>query len=585
MRKLVVLCVTVLFGVICMAQGSAPQLLRQPSIGQNLVAFEYGNEIWVGPRAGGDARPITGGPGIKANPFISPDGSMIAYTGNYDSNIDVYVIPASGGEARRLTHHPGVDTVMGWTPDSKAVLFASGRNSYSRFNRLFTVPVSGGLPYEVPLPTAEAGSFSADGAHLAYIPVTNWNARVAWKRYRGGRTSRIWLADLKDSSTVEIPRENSNDKAPMWVGNKVYFLSDRAGSVTLFSYDTRSKKVDQLLPSSGPDIINANATSDAIILERVGMLQIYDLNSKKVTEVKFRVAGDLPSLRPHFVKAADHIEGFGISPTGARAVFESRGEILTVPGEKGDIRNLTNSPGVAERDPAWSPDGRQIAFFSDEGGEYSLHIVNQDGMGEVKKIALSDTPSFFYDPQWSPDGKRILFSDKHLNLWYVEVAGGKPLLVDTDYYESQTMEQTWSPDSKWIVYAKTLPSHMHALWAYSLEDKKKTQITDGMSDASSPQFDKGGKYLFFLASTDIGPTQGGIDLSILSHSFTTSPYLIVLRKDMPSPLAPESDEESAEKKDSPEPPGPAAAAAAGEKPADASKPDAPKPATTGDTKP
>jgi tricorn protease len=582
MRKLASVSLCLLFAVGCFAQsGSSVQLLRQPSIGQNLVAFEYGNEIWVAPRAGGDARLLTTGPGVKSWPYISPDGKWIAYTGNYDGNFDVYVVPANGGEARRLTHHPGPDVAAGWSADSKSVLFISARNSSTpRYNRLFTVSISGGLPYEVPLPTAEGGSLSPDDSHIAYIPVTNWSPRVAWKRYRGGKASRIWIADLKDSSTAEIPRTDSQDKAPMWVGSKVYFLSDRAGSTTLFSYDTKSKKVDQLLPANGADIINASATSDAIILERMGALQIYDLNTKKLSDLKIRVAGDLPSLRSHFVKASDQIDAYGISPTGARAVFEAHGEILTVPAEKGDIRNLTNSPGVADRDPAWSPDGKQIAYFSDESGEYQLHIKNQDGMGEVKKVSLSDSPSFFYDPKWSADGKKILYTDKHLNLWYIDVAGGKPVKVDTDYFESRTMEPSWAPDSKWIIYAKQTPAHLRALWVYSLENGQKTQVTDGMSDASSPQFDKSGKYLFFLASTDIGPLQGGIDLSILSHQFTNSAYVMVLRKDLPSPLAPESDEEgSAEKKDGDTPPGmpptAAAAATAGQDKPEA-KPDAAK---------
>ncbi|MBV8207933.1 MAG: PD40 domain-containing protein [Acidobacteria bacterium] len=532
-----------LIAVACLAE-NAPVLLRQPSVGRELIAFTYANEIWVSPRTGGDARLLTSGPGEKTTPVISPDGTMIAYTGLYDGNADVYCMPAAGGEARRLTHHPGADIVLGWTPDSKAILFRSARNSFNGFNRLFTVPVSGGLPSEIPLPTGEAGSFSPDGSHLAYVPVTNWRAGAAWKRYRGGRTARIWLADLKDSATVEIPRDNSNDINPMWIGGKVYFLSDRSGSVTLFSYDTSARRVEQLLPASGPDIISAAAAAGVIVIERVGALQIYDIQSKKLADIHIRVAGDIPSLRPHFIKADRQIAAYAISPTGVRAVFEAHGEILTVPVDKGDIRNLTNSPGVADRDPAWSPDGRQIAWFSDEGGEYSLHVGNQDGTGDVKKLALG-SPSYFYEPRWSPDSKRILYTDKHLGLYFLELANPKPVLVDTDFFQSRTMDPAWSPDGKWIAYAKQLPSHLRAIWVYSLEDGKKTQVTDGMSDAFSPSFDRSGKYLYFLASTDDGPTQGGLDLSSLGRDVTSSPYVMVLRKDLPSPIAPESDEEAA----------------------------------------
>jgi tricorn protease len=541
---------------------NGPMLLRQPSVGKDVIAFTYANEIWIAPRNGGDARPLTTGPGEKGTPFISPDGAMIAYTGLYDGNADVYVMPSTGGEARRLTHHPGPDTVLGWTPDSKAVLFRSNRNSFNGFNRLFTVPVTGGLPYEIPLPTGENGSFSPDGSHIAYVPVTNWYRGIAWKRYRGGRTAKIWLADLKDSDTIEIPRENSNDINPMWVGSKVYFLSDRNGSVTLFSYEPASKRIDQLLPSNQPDIISASASNGVIVIERVGALQLYDVASKKVSDVHIRVAGDIPSLRPHFVKAERQIGAYAISPTGVRAVFETHGEILTVPVEKGDIRNLTNSPNAADRDPAWSPDGKQIAYFSDEGGEYSLHISPQDGMGDVKKITLSQSPSFFYEPKWSPDGKRILYTDKHLNLYYIDLANPKPVLVDTDYYQSRTMDAAWSPDGKWISYAKQLPSHTRAIFIYSLDTAKTAQVTDGMSDAYSPVFDKSGKYVYFLASTDNGPSHSGIDLSILSHTNnTSSPYVMVLRKDLPSPIAPESDEEGAAEAASGDKPGPEKAGA------------------------
>lgn len=566
-----------LFVVVCasalLAQSASPVLLRQPSVGKDIIAFEYANEIWAAPRSGGDARPLTTGPGEKSTPFLSPDGKWIAYTANYAGNSDVYVMPAAGGEARRLTHHPGPDVVMGWGPDGKTVLFRSNRNSFNGFNRLFTVPVAGGLPYELPLPTGEAGSFSPDESHIAYVPVTNWRPGAAWKRYRGGRTAKIWLADLKDSSTVEIPRNNSNDINPMWVGNTVYFLSDRSGSVTLFSYEPATKKVDQLLPANGADIITAQASNGVIVIERVGALQLYDIASKKLTDLHIRVAGDIPALRAHFKKVDREIQGYGISPTGVRAVFEAHGEILTVPVEKGDIRNLTNSSGVAERDPAWSPDGKSVAFFSDEGGEYSLHIKPQDGMGEAKKIKLSESPSFYYDPQWSPDSKKILYTDKHLNLYYIELANPKPILVDTDYFQSRTMEPSWSPDNKWIAYAKQLPSSMKAVFVYSLEDGKKTQLTDGMSDASLPVFDKSGKYLYFLASTDDGPTHAGIDLSILNHTNTTSSvYAMVLRKDLPSPIAPESDEEgAAEPGADKDKPGPMAAGNPAEMPAAAQR--------------
>jgi tricorn protease len=544
-RRIALLCaLTFILAAFCLAQ-TPNALLHSPSANRSQVVFTCGDDIWSAPRSGGDARPLTTGSGVKATPTLSPDGEWIAFSGTYEGNTDVYVMPASGGEPRRLTHHPGADVVLGWSPDSKQVLFRSARNSYAGFSRLFTVGLSGGLPHEIALPEGDQGSFSADGSHLAYVPVTNWSSlRTAWKRYRGGRTARIWIADLKDSSTIEIPRDNSNDFDPMWIGDKIYFLSDRNGPVSLFAYDTRTKKVDQLL-SAKQDIKSASASAGAIVYEQMGSLHVFDVASAKSGDLNVRVAGDLPGVRPHFLRVADQISAYNISPTGARAVFGAHGEVLTVPAEKGDIRNLTNTSGAAERDPAWSPDGKWIAYFSDESGEYELHLKPQDGMGAAKKINLGSPASFFYDPIWSPDSKKIAYTDKRLNLWYVDLANAKPVKVATDYYEDpeSTLNPAWSPDSRWLTYSKHLPTHMHAVFIYSIESSKENQVTDGLSDARWPVFDKNGKYLYFTASTDSGPTSGWLDLSILSYTPTRAVYIVVLKKDQASPLAPESDEE------------------------------------------
>ncbi|HWF02793.1 MAG TPA: protease, partial [Candidatus Angelobacter sp.] len=388
------------------------------------IAFAYAGDLWLVPREGGEARLLTSGSGTKSNPVFSPDGSMIAFTGDYDGNVDIYVMPSSGGVPKRLTYHPAVDEVMGWSPDGKSVLFRSTRNSYSRFNRLFTVSLDGGLPHELPLPMAEAGAFSPDGKSIAYVPVDN-NRRlsaIGWKRYRGGKASRVWIANLTDLNLEQVPRETSNDGNPMWVGSKIYFLSDRSGPFTLFAYDLKTKKVDQALPGNGADIKSAAAGPGAIVYEQFGSLNLFDPATGKSSAVPVTVAADLPNIRPHFKKVENEIAGAALSPSGARAVFEAHGEILTAPGEKGDIRNLTNTPGVMERDPAWSPDGKWVAYFSDESGEYQLFLKNPDGMGDAKKISLGSPASFYYDPIWSPDSKKILFSDKRLNLWYVDLA-------------------------------------------------------------------------------------------------------------------------------------------------------------------
>ncbi|HEY8462248.1 MAG TPA: PDZ domain-containing protein, partial [Blastocatellia bacterium] len=483
----------------------------------------------------------------------SPDGTMIAFTGEYDGNTDVYVMPATGGVPKRLTWHPGADLVSGWTNDGKRVLFASARNSYSNFPRLFTVGLDGSLPEEVPLPMAERGSYSPDGAYIAYEPLTQWQPE--WKRYQGGQQDVIWIAKLSDSSIEKLPRGKSNDRYPMWIGDKIYFLSDRNGGYSLFSFDVKTKQVSELVKNNGSDIKSASAFaangSGVIAYEQFGSIYLYDIKSNKSRKVNIRVAADVVTLRPRFEKVGNRISNASISPTGARAVFEARGEIITVPAEKGDPRNITNTTGVMERSPAWSPDGKWIAYFSDESGEYALHLRDQKGAGEVKKIALP--PTFYYSLTWSPDSKKIALNDKKLQLWYLEIDKGEPVKVDSNPIglNNDVMAPAWSPDSRWIAYAKQLPNLLRAVFIYSLETGKTHQITDGMSDARYPAFDKSGKYLYFTASTDIGPGISFADLSGVGYRSTRSVYAAVLRNDIPSPLAPESDEEKVaeEKKD------------------------------------
>jgi tricorn protease len=524
------------------AETAHPLLLQKPAVSATQIVFSYAGDLWSVGRNGGEAKRLTSSPGTETDPVFSPDGSQIAFTGEYDGNTDVYVMLATGGSPKRLTYHPGADVAVGWTPDGKQVLFRSSRDSASRFNRLYTVPVEGGLPTAVDLPMAEEGSFSPDGKRLAYLPIAR--AFQAWKRYRGGRTTKIWIANLSDAAIERVPRENSNDFNPMWVGNRVYFLSDRSGPVTLFAYDTTTKRVSQVLKNSGLDIKSAGAGPGAIAYEQFGSLHLLDLASGKEKPLDVRITADMPLIRPHFENVSKRIGAARLSPTGARAVFEAHGEILTVPADKGDVRNLTNTPGVAERDPSWSPDGKTIAYLSDESGEYALHLRSQNGMGEVRKISLE--PSFYYGPTWSPDSKKIAVSDKRLNLWYVDLDHPQPKKVTTDTYAGGPIVPSWSPDSKWLAYAKQLKSHMRAVFLYSLETGQETQVTDGMSDARFPLFDKNGKYLYFTASTDVGPALAGIDMAGFNRPVTRSVYVVVLGKDLPSPLAPESDEEKAE---------------------------------------
>ena len=551
MRKLLPLTfVLVIFSFtaqpILSAQADHPLLLRFPTVSKTQIVFNYGGDLWIVSRDGGEARRLTSGVGSESLPYFSPDGTQIAFTGEYDGNVDVYVVPAAGGEPRRLTYHPADDSVLGWTPDGKNILFSSWGNGFMHFEfQLYTVPVEGGFPTQLPIAIGNDAAYSPDGSHLAYVPHIQWEA--AWKRYHGGQTTPIWIADLKDSSIVKVPRDNSNDHSPMWVGDTIYFLSDRNGPVSLFAYDTKTKQVSEALHSDGLDFKNATAGPDAIVIEQFGAIKLYDLNTHQAKNIPIQVAGDIDAVRPHFAKVdPKRIQNFNLSPTGARAVFEAWGEIFTVPTDKGDIRNLTHSPAVADRDPAWSPDGKSIAYFTDEPGEYELAIRDQNGLGDVRHINLGNPPSFFYGPTWSPDSKKIAYTDKRLQLWYVDLDKPTPKLVDSDYFGGfgpTQLNQTWSPDSKWIAYTKQLPSGLHALFVYSLDSAKFSQVTDGMSDVLYPSFDKNGKYLYFTASTNTGLSTAGLDMTSDEHRVTRSAYVAVLSKDEKSPLAPESDEE------------------------------------------
>jgi len=517
-------------------------LAQTPALNRTHIVFFFAGDLWRVSREGGAAQRLTVSPGVETSPVFSPDGSSIAFTGEYDGNVDVFVIPAEGGEPRRLTWHPSSDVVLGWTPDGREILFTSRRTAFSRFSELFTVSLDGGLPKKLPLPMGFEGSFSPDGKSIAYVPLSR--AFRVWKRYRGGLATPIWIADLDDSSIEKVPRTDSNDFNPMWIGDKVYFLSDREGPVTLFAYDIKTKKVNRVLENEGLDLKSASAGPGAIVYEQFGSLHLFDLASGKTQRLSVTVAGDMIEVRDKFVNVGSRLSSPSLSPNAIRAVFQARGEVISVPAEKGDFRNLTNTPGVMERYPSWSPDGENIAYFSDESGEYMLHIRDQKGTENVVQIALDENPSFYYLPRWSPDSKKIAYVDCHLTLWFVDLDKKKPVRVDKDRFWGGTgdLVPSWSPDSKWLAYAKRLPNYLGVIFLYSLESGKSTQITDGMSDARMPVFDAGGKYLYFTASTDSGASLQP-DIHSIFRPVTRTVYLAVLSKIDPSPFSPESDEE------------------------------------------
>ncbi|MFZ0430142.1 MAG: PDZ domain-containing protein [Acidobacteriota bacterium] len=534
----------------------ATTLFQKPTVNATDIVFEYAGDLWRVARSGGDAIRLTAGPGAESGPVFSPDGKKIAFTGQYDGSTDVFVMPAEGGVPQRLTFHPGADTAVGWTPDG-GVLFASSRASTGPYPRLFVARLEGGTPEALPLPSGERGAYSPDGSRIAYEPLAQWQPE--WKRYHGGQTDKIWIARLSDSSVERIPRENSNDRYPMWIGNTVYFVSDREGTYSLFAYDVNSKQVTRLLDQGGMDIKSARAwggngsNHPAIVYEQFGTIHLYDVAEKKAEKVDIRVAADLLGVRPRLEKVADRIYSFGVSPTGVRAVFGARGDIVTVPAEKGDPRNITQTPGVNERDPAWSPDGKWIAYFSDESGEYALHVRDQLGREAARKFPLP--PTFYYSPVWSPDSKKIAFTNKKLELWYLTMDEGSPVRVDKNPIglRNEVLDPVWSPDSRWIGYIRQLDNRLRAVFLYSLEDGKSTQLTDGMSDTRHVAFDRGGKYLYFTGSTNLGPSFSFAEMSTFPFQSSRSVYAAVLRNDIPSPLSPESDEENGAKADEKEP--------------------------------
>ncbi len=538
--------------VLCgFAHAADPLLLRNPSLSRDKIAFLYANDVWTVSRDGGEAQRLTSSSNVTVGPFLSPDGSQLAYTTRDHGLNDIYIVSADGGVPRRITWNPAGNFIAGWSSDGKDILFASPFASYSDFFRLFRAHADGtGTPTLLPLPSGTHGSYSADGNTLAYVPVLQWEA--AWKHYRGGQTTPIWLINMKTLDMVKIPRENSNDSDPVWEGNTVYFLSDRNGPVSLFSYDTDTKEVKQVVENHGYDFKTVAAGPGALVYEQFGSIHLYDLATHQEHTVPITIHGDLPSLTPRLTKILPaEVQNRAISPTGVRVVAEAHGDIFTLPGEKGDTRNLTKTPGTAERDPSWSPDGKSIAYFSDASGEYQLYIRDQDGLQPPKVIDLGPDPSYFYSPTWSPDSKHIAYSDKHLHLWYVDVSGGRPVKIDTGLrggFGSNT-EISWSPDSQWIAYTRDLENQLNAIFFYSLASHTSTQITDGMSNAAHPVFDPGGKYLYFTASTNNGPSDAGIDLSSLDRATNSSAYVVVLAKDGASPIPPESDDENKKKEE------------------------------------
>ena len=534
-----------LLGYLAFSQGT--QLLRQPTLSNDAVVFVYANDLWKASVSGGQAVRLTSNEGYELSPHFSPDGSMIAFTAQYGGNFDVYVIPSQGGEPKRLTWHSAGDFVQGWTPEGE-VLFRSGREGHpTQTNKFYSVSLEGGLPKALDIPRAAFGEISPDGKHIAYVPITFWDPE--WRNYRGGQAMPVWIVDMQTKAlqrTPQLTQERHLD--PVWYKNKVFYLSERDYASNIWSYDPATGQEQQHTFHKKFDVKSLDAGPTGIVYEQGGYLHLLKPETNSSQQLSISVQGDMSFSRMRWENVAGrNLANPNLSPSGKRAVFEHRGEIFSIPKENGSCKNLTNSPGVADRYPVWSPKGDKVAWFSDKSGEYQLVVADQYG-GNQKSYPLPN-PTFYFQPDWSPDGTHIAYSDTDYNIWVINLESGMVVKADTDRYAhpNRTMNPVWSPDSQWIAYPRQLDSHFKAIFAYNVKTQQRLQLTDGMADAISPVWDEEGKYLYFLASTDYGLQSGWLDMSSYDPEVSRSLYAIVLSDKDKAPPLPNADMEEAKK--------------------------------------
>jgi tricorn protease len=533
----------VLNAFVAAAQGT--RLLRQPCLSATQIAFEYGGDIWVVPKDGGEATRITSTPAVESNPHFSPDGKWIAFTSDRSGSPQVYVVSTEGGIPRRLTWFPDEATARGWTPDGKRVLYSSGRETAPAFyERLWSVAVTGGPSAMLPAPMGCDGSFSPDGRKIVVDRVSRWD--VEWRHYRGGQNTPLRVMDLKTLEEQEIPSpDRSMDIRPTWLGDEVYFLSDRDFYMNVWAWNA-GKGLRQVTHGTEGDIKWLTGYGSALVYERGGYLYSLDPANGKSTQLTIDVHGDFPWAEPHWENVTKMIADASLSPTGKRILIEARGDIFTVPVENGSPRNLTHSCDAADRRPIWSPDGKQIAWFSDKGGEgYALYITDQEGRTEPRKIPIGES-KLGWEPCWSPDGKWIAFEDNKVRIQVVEVATGKIVTADIAGSNIQrgSMGLVWSPDSKWLAYSKTAPNNFGRITVWSVATGQARALSDPMADAASPAWDRDARHLYFLASTDAALGSGWANTSAIMARPTFAAYVAVLRKDDPPPFPLKSDEEA-----------------------------------------
>ena len=512
------------------------------------IVFVHGADLWKVSLKGGDAMRLTSNIGLESDPHFSKDGKWIAFTAQYDGNSDVYLVSAKGGEPKRLTYHPTGDFVQGWTPNGK-IIFRSGREGRpTQTSKFYTVSTNGGMPNAFEVPRGAYGKISEDNKYIAYTPITSWDAE--WRNYRGGQAMPIWILNLKTKSLVKTPQKDGERHVnPVWYNNNVYYISERDYTANIWTYNIKTKQESQITFHKKFDVKNIDANKNRIVYEQGGFLHLLNPNTKETNQIVINVDGDLNYSRVRWMDVrGKNLKNPNVSPNGKRAVFEYRGEIFTVPKENGTWRNITNSTGVADRSPVWSPKGNKIAWFSDKNGEYELVLANQKGENQVS-VKLPN-PTFYFKPDWSPDGKYIAYTDTNFVIWILNIETKKITKVDADGYAhpNRTMNPKWSPDSDWIAYSKQNNNNFKSIFAYQISTKKIVQITDPIADAITPVWDASGKYIYTLASTDYGLQTGWLDMSSYDPNVSRALYAIVLNSKDKAPVLPNTDEETIKKK-------------------------------------
>ena len=531
--------------------GAQARLLRFPAIYEDQIVFTYAGNLYTVSSDGGVARKLTSHEGFEMFARFSPDGQSLAFTGQYDGNTEVYLMPAAGGVPQRVTYTPTLsrddvsdrmgpnNIVMAWTPGGD-ILFRSRMRSFNPFNgRLYSVSPSGQLPDELPLPRAGFCSFSPNGKQLAYNRI--FREFRTWKRYRGGMADDIWVYNTESKGLQNITDNPAQDIIPMWHGKKIYFLSDRDANkrMNLFVYDTQSGETQQLTDFADFDIKFPSLGKQAIVFENGGFIFRYDLESNTHTKVDISIQEDLAGGRAELTDVSENVTNYAIAPDGKRALFGARGDVFTVPTKHGEIRNLTNSPGVHDRNSAWSPDGKWIAYISDETGEDEIWVAPQDGSTPARQVT-QNAETYKYQITWSPDSRKILWGDKRLRLRFVNVKSGRIRTVDTSE-RWEFRDYAWSPDSRWIVYSRAEMDTMNKIMLYSVQKKQSFELTKGWYEASNPCFSADGRFVFFVSDRDFNPIYGNTEWNHIYQDMSRI-YLLTLAKATKSPFEPKSDE-------------------------------------------